>query len=675
MASTEASPGTALLPLSGCVISLSGRLPGGGNRTAVEQRYIQGLGATLSNDITSETTHLVCSELDYKRRSRKVADAYDYYIPILTFYWLEDSLKNNRRMKEDDYTFESSSPGALAKNNLKRQHSEETNGDENQSQAKRLKPDEVDEKKEQPRIGEAQIAKTRNVTVPLDIGAEDELKEYEVYIDKEGIIYDASLSLASSSSNHNKFYRIQLLRHRSNTFKCRVRWGRVGTHGASKIHGDNTEWSARMEFNSKFQSKTGLSWVNRTHPPRPKKYVFIEKSYELETEDDPDSEVVLESRLTKPVQELMKLIFNKQYFAAAMKDLKYNDRTLPLGKLSEATIMRGYETLTKISALLNDPSLADAEHETFDSAVEDLSNYYFSVIPHVFGKAKPPIIKDSTLLKQEIELLDSLSDMRKADELLKKAEGKKSIQAHPADIQFNSLGLEEMVPLESTSQEFLQLKDLLLNTQGMTHHHNYEISQIFRVSRKGEQERLEEAYGPQMLGTRTHRRLLWHGSRCTNFGGILSQGLRIAPPEAPANGYSMSSTSPDTPSLFGKGVYLADTSSKSVNYCHSQNSNGHALLLLCEAELGQLMQYLTTAEYNAPEIAKANGNIATFAGGQNGPLGWRDAKYIHPSLNGIIVPKAEGIHPNNITSSLFYNEYICYDERQVRIRYLFRLRM
>jgi poly [ADP-ribose] polymerase len=33
------------------------------------------------------------------------------------------------------------------------------------------------------------------------------------------------------------------------------------------------------------------------------------------------------------------------------------------------------------------------------------------------------------------------------------------------------------------------------------------------------------------------RRLLWHGSRSTNFGGILSQGLRIAPPEAPVSGY------------------------------------------------------------------------------------------------------------------------------------------
>lgn len=37
--------------------------------------------------------------------------------------------------------------------------------------------------------------------------------------------------------------------------------------------------------------------------------------------------------------------------------------------------------------------------------------------------------------------------------------------------------------------------------------------------------------------------LLWHGSRLSNIVGILSQGLRIAPPEAPVNGYN-----------FGKGV-------------------------------------------------------------------------------------------------------------------------
>ena len=37
--------------------------------------------------------------------------------------------------------------------------------------------------------------------------------------------------------------------------------------------------------------------------------------------------------------------------------------------------------------------------------------------------------------------------------------------------------------------------------------------------------------------------------------------LRIAPPEAPVNGYA-----------FGKGVYLADISSKSAQYCQPGSS-------------------------------------------------------------------------------------------------------
>jgi len=32
--------------------------------------------------------------------------------------------------------------------------------------------------------------------------------------------------------------------------------------------------------------------------------------------------------------------------------------------------------------------------------------------------------------------------------------------------------------------------------------------------------------------TLDNHQLLWHDSRTTNFAGILSQGLRIAPPEA-----------------------------------------------------------------------------------------------------------------------------------------------
>jgi len=51
--------------------------------------------------------------------------------------------------------------------------------------------------------------------------------------------------------------------------------------------------------------------------------------------------------------------------------------------------------------------------------------------------------------------------------------------------------------------------------------------QIFKVARQGE----AKVYKP--FRDLHNRQLLWHGSRTTNFAGILSQGLRIAPPEAP----------------------------------------------------------------------------------------------------------------------------------------------
>lgn len=51
--------------------------------------------------------------------------------------------------------------------------------------------------------------------------------------------------------------------------------------------------------------------------------------------------------------------------------------------------------------------------------------------------------------------------------------------------------------------------------------------QVFKVNRHGENERYTKYKDLH------NKKLLWHGSRLTNFVGIISQGLRIAPPEAP----------------------------------------------------------------------------------------------------------------------------------------------
>lgn len=53
------------------------------------------------------------------------------------------------------------------------------------------------------------------------------------------------------------------------------------------------------------------------------------------------------------------------------------------------------------------------------------------------------------------------------------------------------------------------------------------LFQLFTVQREGEAKRFKP------FKKLHNRKLLWHGSRVTNFAGILSQGLRIAPPEAP----------------------------------------------------------------------------------------------------------------------------------------------
>ena len=62
--------------------------------------------------------------------------------------------------------------------------------------------------------------------------------------------------------------------------------------------------------------------------------------------------------------------------------------------------------------------------------------------------------------------------------------------------------------------------------------------------------------------------------------GILGQGLRIAPPEAPTTGY-----------MFGKGVYFADVFEKSYQYCADYAGNSEdRIMLMCEVACGNMYE-------------------------------------------------------------------------------------
>ncbi|KAH9786477.1 poly (ADP-ribose) polymerase 2 [Citrus sinensis] len=194
----------------------------------------------------------------------------------------------------------------------------------------------------------------------------------------------------------------------------------------------------------------------------------------------------------------------------------------------------------------------------------------------------------------------------------------------------------------------IQIANYLLNTHAKTHSaYSVDIVQIFRVEREGETERFRKQFSNSK-----NRMLLWHGSRLTNWTGILSQGLRIAPPEAPATGY-----------MFGKGVYFADMFSKSANYCYASPSATAGVLLLCEVALGDMSELLY-ANYDADKLP--DGKLSTKGVGQTAP----DPLEAETLEDGVIVPLGKPKEQLNSKGHLLYNEYIVYSVDQIRMRYV-----
>lgn len=261
--------------------------------------------------------------------------------------------------------------------------------------------------------------------------------------------------------------------------------------------------------------------------------------------------------------------------------------------------------------------------------------------------------------------MDALGDMEIVSKLIASSTNADidGVPINPLDAQFNSLRLSKMEPLARDSQEFITLEAYARDTHGATHSHiHVKVQHIYRIERPGEQERWEQGGFHEVEDG--ERLLLWHGSRTTNFAGILSQGLRIAPPEAPVNGY-----------MFGKGVYFADMMSKSAGYCYPGLSNSTGILLLCEVAAKPFYER-NDAEYNADQTCKQNNKRATKGLGRTQPTKWKDAgkSLGYDELIGCHMPDGGG---SDVATGgyLQYNEYIVYDVAQIRTKYLLMVKM
>ncbi|KAL7740196.1 hypothetical protein ACLKA6_003902 [Drosophila palustris] len=276
----------------------------------------------------------------------------------------------------------------------------------------------------------------------------------------------------------------------------------------------------------------------------------------------------------------------------------------------------------------------------------DASNRFYTLIPHNFGVNAPPLIESVEQVESLRQMLDSLSEIEVAYNIIKNEDNVEGI--NPLDKHYEELKTK-LEPLDKTSDEFALLNKYVQNTHASTHSsYELEIIDIFKVARQGEARR----YKP--FKKLHNRKLLWHGSRLTNFVGILSHGLKIAPPEAPPTGY-----------MFGKGIYFADMVSKSANYCCTSQQNSTGLMLLSEVALGDMME-CTAAKY-VTQLPK--NKHSCYGRGRTMP----DPKESIIRDDGVEIPLGKPITNDKLKSSLLYNEFIVYDIAQVNVQYLFRL--
>ncbi|XP_012921120.1 poly [ADP-ribose] polymerase 2 [Heterocephalus glaber] len=483
---------------------------------------------------------------------------------------------------------------------------------------------------------------------PVDPECTAKVGKAHVYCEGDDV-YDVMLNQTNLQFNNNKYYLIQLLEDDARrNFSVWMRWGRVGKMGQHSLVTCSADLTKAKEiFQKKFLDKTKNNWEDREKFVKvPGKYDILQMDYATNTQDDNKtkqedslkSPLKPESQLDLRVQELIKLICNVQTMEEMMIEMKYDTKKAPLGKLTAAQIKAGYQSLKKI-----EDCIRAGQH---GRALLEACNEFYTRIPHDFGLRTPPLIHTEKELSDKVQLLEALGDIEIAIKLVKT-----ELQSpeHPLDQCYRNLHCT-LHPLDHESHEFTVISQYLQSTHAPTHRdYSMTLLEAFEVEKEGEKEAFREDLPNRML--------LWHGSRLSNWVGILSHGLRIAPPEAPITGY-----------MFGKGIYFADMSSKSANYCFASRVKNTGLLLLSEVALGQCNELL---EANPKAEGLLQGKHSTKGLGKMAPS---PAHFI--TLNGSTVPlgpasDTEILNPGGYT--LNYNEFIVYNPNQVRMRYLLKI--
>ncbi|XP_011890456.1 PREDICTED: poly [ADP-ribose] polymerase 3 isoform X4 [Cercocebus atys] len=404
--------------------------------------------------------------------------------------------------------------------------------------------------------------------------------------------YDCTLNQTNIGNNNNKFYIMQLLQDGQH-FTCWNRWGRVVDGGPVR------------------------TVAKRVQP----------------------------CSLDPATQKLVTNIFSKEMFKNTMALMDLDVKKMPLGKLSKQQIARGFEALEALEEALKGPTDGG-------QSLEELSSHFYTVIPHNFGRSRPPPINSPELLQAKKDMLLVLADIELAQAMQAAPEQEKMVEEvpHPLDRDYQLLKCQLQL-LDSGAPEYKVIQTYLDQTGS-----NYRcptLQHVWKVNRDGEEDRFQ---AHSKLG---NRKLLWHGTNTAVVAAILTSGLRIMPHSG---------------GRVGKGIYFASENSKSAGYVTGMNCGAHHIgyMFLGEVALGR-EHHITTD--NPSLKSPPPGFDSVIARGHTEPDPTQDTEL---ELDGqrVVVPQGQPVPCPEFSSSTFsQSEYLIYQESQCRLRYLLEVRL
>lgn len=461
--------------------------------------------------------------------------------------------------------------------------------------------------------------------------------------------YSCYLTFTDVSSNSNKYYIIQILElcrlitQGENRYALYTRYGRTGdTKPVTSCTWNNSLNVLCTQFKKKYREKTQNTWGVTPFVPKTGKYFLLET---VTVSPQKKELVFTESKLDDQVQNVVKLICSTNIHKDKLSKFNFDIKKMPLGAISDKIIKEAVEILVEIET-----SGFIGNFDNDNEAKRNIllaSNEFWTRVPYSCKRSQtPPILKDNATIARCYELLELMRSSKIAHKMTD-------------NITIDSIYDELNIKIEPCKgSDIDMITKFVLETKSTFHnYYQLDIVNIFRVERSDTDDSNFNAVKNHML--------LVHGSPLTNIAGILKDGLRIP----------MTDNQISNGIILGKGIYFADSISKSFNYCNAYKTDNTGFVFLCEVALGENIEDCPTMVDHhdivmAPEFTARKGLGKNILSSE---LYTSDDGF----LRNVKIPRGPFVVRTNynINSTFLHDEYVVFDVDRYRFRYIIQLKI